>query len=303
VVPFSLPLLMFAQTDPYRGRCLPELENRLDACAAGNQEVWHYTFREKSKTNYVRSWPYKSRERAQRALESDRKLCQSVDRYFDHTDCQTSYGEVFCAACESQDIAREWTQTDAGHSLLQQAERWDGLVIGALRDVQAAERQGFTTPDRAFGGVFREYAGNLRSAQERARALESLLWRTGRVSEEVARWIEQFSNALALTESSQRSFQSAVTSHSPVQAPDRTAAPNVPIMISLTDRCVAAIPCWTRVCDEAVDALFARAKNASGAELECLKEWRRFHNCLGVYAHDSNPSPPPVCVRPTCVAP
>ena len=56
--------LAFAQ-DAERGRCAPELEVRLDACQGGTRDVWHYTYQGRNDRQLQRSWPYKSRERAQ----------------------------------------------------------------------------------------------------------------------------------------------------------------------------------------------------------------------------------------------
>lgn len=275
--------------DPFRGRCLPEVERELNACQSGTQDVWYYTFQEKGHSELARSWAYKSRERAQRALESDRRLCQTVDRYFDHTDCQTRYGDVFCAACES-DPGLDWLGTDLKNSLLKDIQLWDGTVINALLEIRRIEQTGVLLGQRpSVGKVFKDYLEQLKAARERVRALESLMTRRSRDLDVLARLFDQLTQSIERVQTSYQQVQSS---------PPSTGATSP--VVALTDQCVAQIPNWTPSCDQAVDALFARAKKASPDEIPCLKEWRAYHNCLSAYAYGRTPNPIPHCVRPTC---
>jgi hypothetical protein len=244
-----------------------------------------------------RSWPYKSRERAQRAMESDRKLCQAVDRYFDHTDCQTRYGSVFCAACESTDTGLGWLKADLKNSLLAEIEYWDRTVFEAARTIQKIEN-GEPGAGPRFGNVFREYAGQLRAARDRVRAIESLLGHPVAQLDQLDRMIGDLESQIRMAESAGQQLHPAPISP-PVASAPPPASSGSPV-VTLTADCTRHLPSWTPVCDQAVDALFSAARTAPPSELTCLKEWRAYHQCIGVYAHDSNPNPAPTCTPPAC---
>ena len=75
-----------------------------------------------------------------------------------------------------------------------------------------------------------------------------------------------------------------------------------PAFIKLTDKCVKALPRWTKPeCDDAVDEIVkAYARTTSVADQSCIKEWRDYQKCYEIYAYESNPVPRPSCSRPTC---
>lgn len=75
-----------------------------------------------------------------------------------------------------------------------------------------------------------------------------------------------------------------------------------PALVELTDKCVKALPGWTKPdCDDAVDEIVkAYARATSVADQNCIKEWRDYQKCYEIYAYDSNPTPRPSCRRPTC---
>lgn len=298
----SVWLGLFAATaaaqDAERGRCAPEIEARLEACQSGAQDVWHYTYQGRNDARMQRSWPYKSRERAERAMEADRKLCETVDRYFDHTDCQTRYGEVFCGACETRDAGLDWLRADTKRSLLAEVEYWDRTIRQAARSVVKIEN-GRPAPGPRFGNVFREYVGQLKAARQRVRAIEALLGHTTRETDELTRMIATLDAEIRTAESSGRQIEALSVPDAGASAGSPPAGPESRVA-ALTAQCTRGLPTWTPVCDQAVDALFAAAKTASPSELVCLKEWRAYHNCIGIYAHDSNPNPRPSCTPPAC---
>jgi hypothetical protein len=277
--------------DPYRGRCAPEVERELNACQSGTQDVWYYTFQEKGRSQWVRSWSYKSQARAQRALESDRRLCQTVDRYFDHTDCQTNYGDVFCAACES-DPGLSWMGADLKNSVLKDIQLWDASLISALTQIRRIEQTGIPLGERSnWGNVLKDYFEQLKAARERVRAFQSLMTKQSRDLDALARLLDQVTQSIEHVQASYQQVQAT-----PIPS-GNTGAAMSPV-VALTDQCAAKLPNWTPTCDQAVDALFARAKTASADEIPCLKEWRAYHNCISVYAYGRTPNP--ACVRPTC---
>jgi hypothetical protein len=75
-----------------------------------------------------------------------------------------------------------------------------------------------------------------------------------------------------------------------------------PAFIKLTDKCVKALPRWTKPeCDDAVDEIVkAYARATSVADQSCIKEWRDYQKCYEIYAYESNPVPRPSCKRPVC---
>jgi len=72
--------------------------------------------------------------------------------------------------------------------------------------------------------------------------------------------------------------------------------------IKLTDKCVAALPRWTKPdCDDAVDEIVkAYAHATTVADQNCIKEWRDYQKCYEIYAYESTPIPRPSCNRPVC---
>jgi len=75
-----------------------------------------------------------------------------------------------------------------------------------------------------------------------------------------------------------------------------------PAFIKLTDRCVKALPRWTKPeCDDAVDEIIKAYKRTSSvADQNCVKEWRDYQKCYEIYAYNSTPVPRPSCQRPLC---
>ncbi|HXQ73151.1 MAG TPA: hypothetical protein VN844_21810 [Pyrinomonadaceae bacterium] len=75
-----------------------------------------------------------------------------------------------------------------------------------------------------------------------------------------------------------------------------------PAFVKLTDRCVKALPKWTKPdCDDAVDEIIkAYTRATTVADQNCIKEWRAYQQCYEIYAYDSNPYPGPSCQRPAC---
>lgn len=75
-----------------------------------------------------------------------------------------------------------------------------------------------------------------------------------------------------------------------------------PAFIKLTDKCVAALPRWTKPdCDDAVDEIVkAYARATTVTDQTCIKEWRDYQKCYEIYAYDSSPIPRPSCRRPSC---
>jgi hypothetical protein len=173
-----LPVYIYAQS-PYRDACTKNIENRVDACTSGKESVWHYTFSgPKDGGNVSRSWGYKSREAAQRALDNDKQLCQTVDRYFEKTDCQTTYGTIFCAGCGATNRnPRQYTieESEIIAAGERQLSRWRKEIQRAIRNVRSAEKTGQPRPNLRFGNVLREYVGELRAARGRALSLEKLM--------------------------------------------------------------------------------------------------------------------------------
>lgn len=309
---------LLAQSDPYRGRCSQAEEAEVVDCNGGKKEVWHFAFKELDR-EAIRSWPYKSQQRAQQALENDRDLCQAVDRYWHHVDCRTAYSEVFCAACGPVDPGLDWLKADLSNASLVQLETWNEWLAGALVEIRSLERSGQPAGARPiFGRVMKEYVRQLRDASLRVREIQKILNQTSNQGSRLSREIELLGQSLADARAAHVRFRAAFrelpTNHfeersrSESGAHERSTGGTVAgadssaTFSALTDRCTVGLPDWAPVCDLAVDALFARAraKQASAADLDCLKTWRSYHQCIGVYAHDRHPDPAPTCVRPSC---
>ena len=188
---------IFAQ-DPYKDVCAKEVESRVERCLSGRESVWHYTFSgPKDGGRLIRSWGYKSRESAQRALESDKQLCQTVDRYFEKTDCQTTYGAIFCAGCETKNNSSRRPTIEETEMLAvgeRQLDRWRSEMTTALKNIRSAQNIGQSSPSAGIGNTLREYIGELRAARERALSVEKLM---NSVSKEGANVLNRLSNAIS----------------------------------------------------------------------------------------------------------
>lgn len=173
----TLVLSTTAWADPHADKCTKEIEKAFNQCTDGKHEVWYYDFRETG--NSVPSGPYKSGEKAQSALKADRELCQLVDRYFQHTDCQTQYEDVYCAACGS-DAAKT---ADTNDSIVQlalnnAAEQLDRLldeVKSLAKSIRSIENNGPSDQFAGVGNATKEYVRLLKDAKSQARQLQELM--------------------------------------------------------------------------------------------------------------------------------
>lgn len=75
-----------------------------------------------------------------------------------------------------------------------------------------------------------------------------------------------------------------------------------PRFMQLTNECYARIPRWTDNCQAAVEEIMRYARTAPESEIPCLRQWRAFQQCYGVYAYGPNPNPKPECLNrvPRC---
>jgi hypothetical protein len=88
------------RADERKNACTKYDETHLDACASGKEAVWAYDFHgPDTNGQIVQSTGYKTELAAAQDRDSAKKLCDTVDRYFSHTSCRTTYGEPYCAAC------------------------------------------------------------------------------------------------------------------------------------------------------------------------------------------------------------
>lgn len=184
-----LPLAIFATVavraivvlaDPAADRCTKDIEKAFDQCVDGKHEVWYYDFSDRDTAGHsIPSSPYKSNDKAQRALDADQELCQLVDRYWEHTDCQTQYGDVYCAAC-----GKDATKTaDTSDSVVQlaldnatgQVDRLIDEIKSLAQSIRSVEKNGHSNQFAGVGNAAKEYWRLLQDAKTRARQLQQLM--------------------------------------------------------------------------------------------------------------------------------
>jgi hypothetical protein len=74
----------------------------------------------------------------------------------------------------------------------------------------------------------------------------------------------------------------------------------LPVYAQESITCYEKLPAWTAVCNSATDDLMSTYHKNASANLDCMKKWRAFEQCYGVYAFNSNPNPRPQCTVPDC---
>ena len=161
-----------ALADPHADRCIDEFTKILHFCTDGKHEVWYYDFSSRdSKGSWVPSGPYKTSLTAQHALERDRELCQVVDRYFEHTDCQTEYGDLYCAACGKMDAGAVDATDPVVQGLLDNAtDQMERLVDeekSLALSIRSVETNGHSNQFASIGNAMREYGRLLQDAKQR----------------------------------------------------------------------------------------------------------------------------------------
>ena len=75
---------------------------------------------------------------------------------------------------------------------------------------------------------------------------------------------------------------------------------SMPVFAEQSISCYKKVPAWTAACNNATDSLMAFYHSNPSANVDCLKKWRAFQQCYGIYAFNSNPNPKPDCEIPTC---
>ncbi|HLY39637.1 MAG TPA: hypothetical protein VKR52_00430 [Terracidiphilus sp.] len=165
----------FAQ--PRKNACTKYDEAHLDACASGKEAVWAYDFSGPDTNGQtVQSAAFKSSGAAQSDRDAAKRLCDAVDRYWNHTSCRTTYGAPYCAAC-GQGASRSGSFQPEQEVTLEKAhlvlDRWRSQVASAtrmmLRDNASAN------PLRNVGKVLRDYAGALKDASRDAVRLQRIM--------------------------------------------------------------------------------------------------------------------------------
>ena len=289
-----------------RGRCSNVELPYTQRCWSGKDDVWRYTFQGPNDTTPARSWGYTTREAAQRARDSNKSICQIVARYFNKTDCQTEYGEVFCAGCEARDPGQEFLRSDVGRAVNNQLNRFQGELQAGLNNLRSLERTGQANPFHRVGLTTREYADQLAAGKDRVQALERSLTPLNRVTEEVSRLLSRFNadfeqqlNTISSTNARLSSMGSSSQAQTPTPAPQPRGVP-APAYIRSTEACVASLPKWTAPCDDAVEEYVQYSRAANGANLECARQWRAYQKCYEPFAESENPEPRPVCRPPSC---
>jgi hypothetical protein len=193
----ATPYLARAQDHVRRAlaqRCDERVEPYTAACHDGKSSVWYYTFTDDNEPGQTFiSWSYRSQAIAKRALESDQRLCQTVDRYFDHRDCSRQYSAPMCLACgTAPEPARDRAQRDLEDAAGKLFENWRTRLIGAIGAWRRAT-QG-RNPYGDVGSVARDYAKALEQSLEKLREIERSLnetqerWRlTAEIIDEITR--------------------------------------------------------------------------------------------------------------------
>jgi hypothetical protein len=168
VASFVLVFLL-AYASPAQERknaCTQYDETHLDACVSGRQGVWAYDFSgPDTGGQVVQSGGFTSARSAQSDRDSAQRLCSVLDRYFNHTGCQTNYGSPYCAAC-APGAPRQG-------SLPQESQVWlekSNLVIGQWEQQSAQALRIFASenpqpnPYSNVGSVLSDYTTALRDA-------------------------------------------------------------------------------------------------------------------------------------------
>lgn len=214
------------QEDVTKGACAKEEEHHTDRCTSGKENIWHYTYTDAKDGKLRKSWGYKSRASAQKGLESSKHLCQAVDRYWDHKDCQTTYGEIFCAGCEQTKTTRKLGagEDDLLEAGERQLERWGVEGLLAAKTIKEAEESGQASHGSGIGKVLREYTTELKAARDRAKKLHDLMSgsKTGKapLSELLTKATNDLEAATTRVETSRKALtqQQAASQPSPLSA-------------------------------------------------------------------------------------
>jgi len=204
-----------------KNACTKYDETHLQACASGRDPVWAYDVKgPDTNGQIVQSTGYRTAQAAEQDRDAAKKLCDTVDRYFDHTSCRTTYGTPYCAACGTG-ASREGSLQPEQEVNLEKAhlvlDRWRSQVVSAtrtmLRDNPSAN------PLRNTGKVLRDYTAALRDATKDAIRLQRVLQNgsggVNTLSADLQPAIDALQNDISGIQTVQRDYEQSLQSQPP----------------------------------------------------------------------------------------
>jgi hypothetical protein len=211
-----------------KNACTKYDETHLDACVSGQQGVWAYDLSGPDTSGQVvQSSGFTTSQSAERDREAALKLCETLDEYFNHSHCRSTYGPPYCAACGSSTQytkhppAEEQVWLEKSNLLLDQ---WELQAAAAIK-IFSAENPS-PNPYGNVGTVLGDYANALKDAVSDTirlrRILQNLNAGTSEISTQLREAIDNLQQDQSRVQTTQAHYQNA-TANAPVIPPAASA--------------------------------------------------------------------------------